>query len=545
VSKAVLNSPSDPLSINLYLLERDIHAAEEPNQEIRLPEIPFAKSTLIRRVKELESNGGLASDYSSHLWRPARKCLQSFRNNEFAAIRLPLKERVNYLRQKGERSPKKLAESYENAHVIAQVILQHGNNFEWEKTKALQQLACDMWNTFVQTSGVCPTGNCHPPVIVWGEGEDGPYALYDHDFKVVRLGEDAVPIISIPRGYLSKGVLGWTILGHESAHTILEQFPGALKEISRTINENISDYSEKLSHDFRTRGGLSHFWSSRVSEIAADVLGILYMGPAAAIGLIASLRGSEDDNHLSNRSGEEHPADTLRGLVAAYAVNRLDINPEVKRKWFNYLMKEVKKDFDSDEVGMSWRTAKICAEIVADTVMDTSIIDGRSLKQIHCWGNDDERLVDYYLGEESNKDGNIPYQSPHIVAAAGISLLFKQSLLIGSSSKTQEIFNHMIQFLNQEADRRSCLSCPLSQKEIYPLNSTSYTSKPTYSDENKSCIDPSPKSIGSDENKPGIDPLMALGIGVGAVAIGSLVVLALSGAFSGNKGRRVQTTGRV
>ncbi|WP_042282603.1 hypothetical protein [Candidatus Protochlamydia sp. R18] len=196
-------------------------------------------------------------------------------------------------------------------------------------------------------------------------------------------------------------------------------------------------------------------------------MAVLYMGPAAAVSLIAFLRAHRK-GQLSNKieSEDTHPADVLRGLLVAHAVSFLNISDSVKLNWANYLFQEVKKDYYSS----GWEFANTCARQVAYTVMHTPIINGQSLEEIKCWDSEDENLVNYYLDVRNVQDELIHYKAPHIIASANLRLLEKMKLQDSNDRQINDIFNQMINNLYEEGQlqkrNRNCLDCPLSQRNV-------------------------------------------------------------------------------
>lgn len=452
---------------NLHQLQVDIRRAERYSTAISLPAIPPTKEALRGRIQQLECN--LVAEYTPSFWDPAKKYLFERPSRDFKPLSLPMKERVVYFEDQGysNKSAYKKADQLERAHVIALLLLEKSSNYESEKMKALQQINCDMWNTFV-AGATCPTPNCLPPVTVLND-DDGPWALDRHEISTLKI--DAVPIISMPKGYINRGVLGLTILGHESVHAFLS--PEALKALGKAMLNDLNHH----------RKSIRDYWAQRVSETAADVGGVLFMGPTAAIGLIASLRACSRTLQLSNemdyadpdsQDGDPHPADILRGLVVAYTVLHLDITTVSKKSWAIDLLKEVKKDFDKDQLGLSWEKANEYCKEVAESIIYTKIVDGRSLKEIRCWNQTDEAAANSYSLEHCYLTPptlvNAPtYSAPHILAGANLYLLSYNCNLGSEPQKIQRVFNEMIASLIKESTRQGvlCKTCPLTQKIDY------------------------------------------------------------------------------
>ena len=71
---------------------------------------------------------------------------------------------------------------------------------------------------------------------------------------------------------------------HETGgHDILHADDGLLRELQDKIAAAVA--AAKLANH------LAEYWADRIDETASDVLGILNLGPAAAVGVLAYFRG--------------------------------------------------------------------------------------------------------------------------------------------------------------------------------------------------------------------------------------------------------------
>src|SRR6185312_13986049 len=104
-------------------------------------------------------------------------------------------------------------------------------------------------------------------------------------------------------------------------HAILHADTGLIEELQQTVLNALQNQGFK--------DGLPEYWSKRIDETASDVCGILNMGPVVGIAIIGYFRGlnaarSGGEPKLSNEGGlDEHPADILRGYLAAYTTSLL------------------------------------------------------------------------------------------------------------------------------------------------------------------------------------------------------------------------------
>lgn len=355
---------------NLSMLMTDIQNAEKLSKT--KPTLLGTKTLKETRekIKKFILDSNLT--YTSPFFEPVYHYLsQNFEEKEFNLINNPNSNK------------------YQLAHDSAQAILQRSDDSPAEvKTSiiALQRVVCDIWNTFVSASRVCPKDNCLPPIVKWGK--NGAYTFHTHSISILKTGNDCVPIISFPSGYANGGILGWTILGHETAHTVLESIPGLTQEIANNIIQNLYFHEPKVIE----------YWGTRVSEAAADVMEIMYMGPIAAVGLITFFR-SLNQGKLRNtidwknpldpnpdKKGDPHPADIFRAILAASVIYYLPIKDNYNT-YYN-LLTDIKNDFDYKLIGYSWESICRSILIVAHSIMKSSnsSLGGRSLANIRCWG---------------------------------------------------------------------------------------------------------------------------------------------------------------
>ena len=198
-------------------------------------------------------------------------------------------------------------------------------------------------------------------------------------------------------------------------------------------------------------------------------MSVLYMGPIAAVALMARFRANRDGQLNSNRDDAAvHPAGVLRILVLAYVVKELNIKDS--DMWFDFILNEVRKDFDSDELGMRWKQAKKAAQCVAQTIMNTPIVNGSSLKNIRCWNDADEDCVREYLGQPK-LFSHLPIpqlKTPHIVAAANQHLLTREVLTSSTDARISKTFKKMIQSIKLESEK-PCNKCALTSRNVYPV----------------------------------------------------------------------------
>ncbi|MGR3911963.1 MAG: hypothetical protein QRY71_01460 [Candidatus Rhabdochlamydia sp.] len=239
--------------------------------------------------------------------------------------------------------------SYPNSDLIPIIYAAIQQNFIPQKEnaslnkslKALREVVSDLYTKFIVdadgASCVNKKGKASP-VAYWSEGGLSTYPYHPGDpfFPGVKVG-----IVNVPKRYALGSPIAWGCLGHEVAgHDILASYPGAREELKEKVRQNLTSHKLSLT--------LEH-WEKRIEETAADILGVLNMGPAAAFSLIAFLRVLRPTS--SHTLGAEvylqdtHPIDLARGFLVANAVNLMRNQGFTKgNQYGTALFKELERD---------------------------------------------------------------------------------------------------------------------------------------------------------------------------------------------------------
>ncbi len=276
----------------------------------------------------------------------------------------------------------------------AQAILQQAEGFAARATDGFQEVVSDLYDGFLSAEdrrGVHPPDRgVIPPLVKWGAPDFGPYT-----WPVDSLSSWQVKagVVSLPPAHIRKGLLAWSALSHETAgHDVLHADTGLAEELARAVAQRVQPLGN----------GLADYWATRIDETASDVLGILNMGPAAGIGLIGYFRGlsaafgggpklrSEGDDR------DPHPADILRGYLAAETVSLLKFTG--RTKWRDFIAAETDKDLETIILGdteVSPGDARKSCRLVAEALVNfrAQRLEGHSLGEIQNWRDVDERKV--------------------------------------------------------------------------------------------------------------------------------------------------------
>jgi len=279
---------------------------------------------------------------------------------------------------------------------VSQALLQHAGGYAARATAAFHEVVSDLYEGFLSAEarrGVKPPDQgVVPPVVRWGSAEAGPYTWPATDTAALDV---KAAVVSLPAANATGGLLAWPALAHETAgHDIVAADAGLGDELARVVREQL--LAEKLGP------ALAGYWADRVDETAADVLGVLNMGPAAAVGLVGYFRAlngaARGTPALRNvgRADDPHPADLARAYVAAEAVRLLSFKGA--GSWADRLIAEADRDLGQLRLGnvaVSPGVAKASAAAVARAIVRTKLdaLEGRALGEIQDWRDRDEAIV--------------------------------------------------------------------------------------------------------------------------------------------------------
>lgn len=277
---------------------------------------------------------------------------------------------------------------------LGQAILQHGEAYAKAETRAFQEFISDLYDGFLSAEdrrGVkAPDLGVIPPLAKWGNPEAGPYTWPIDAAKSFHVG---AAVVNMPPANADQGLIAWAALGHETAgHDILHADKGLQAELAQALRTNLAS----LGH------GLGDYWADRIDETASDVMGILNLGPAAGIGLIAFFRGlgvaygQPPKLRSEGPDDDPHPADIVRGYLAAEVVALLSFSGHTA--WSRLIAAETEKDRDTIVLAgetISPSLARKAAKVVAKTLVKgkAKALEGHALGDIQGWADSDEAIL--------------------------------------------------------------------------------------------------------------------------------------------------------
>ena len=215
---------------------------------------------------------------------------------------------------------------------LASAILQNAAGYRRDETDGFQEVISDLYDGFLSAEdrrGVKPPDKgVIPPLVKWGNPNFGPYTFTIS--ATSSFGVEAA-VVSLPPAHAREGLMGWAALPHECAHDLLHADSGLHAALAGKVKARLDS----------AKNPLADYWADRIDETASDVLGILNMGPAAGVGLIAYFRGlrlavsGTDGLATKGPARSAHPIDILRAYLAAHAVSLLGFSG--RKKWSDAL----------------------------------------------------------------------------------------------------------------------------------------------------------------------------------------------------------------
>lgn len=385
-------------------------------------------------------------------------------------------------------------------------------------TRAFQEIVDDLFVSFLSAeeaksidSGIkikAPDLGIIPPMVRWNwNHESGPYInpnSIENSYGRLGIPWTAVPLVNLPIGFRQGGIAAWQSLGHETVgHGILSADLGLLDELKSAVIQQVSveimRQEPGMNKDLMSL--LCLYWSFVVSEAAADVMGVLHLGPTAAIGLITFFRGRCKANAVAMGTKkyfwqmnkglmeEPHPPTSWRIFMMAETVRLLKFSQA--DLWANVIEEEAMKDFGDFYLQMETgaypkifnkkpfmiEVAKSVARTMATHKLFT--LEGHALIDIQCWSERDEGLKNdfmrFFNGEppENIEEGCF---APYVLSAASELALRSTT----GKDKIKSIFDRMVLLLSKMHETNPGWTIPLLHSD--QVNSTqvgSATSMPT------------------------------------------------------------------
>ncbi|MGA1860971.1 hypothetical protein VH569_33730 [Azospirillum sp. 11R-A] len=305
---------------------------------------------------------------------------------------------------------------------VLHAILQNAEGYELQGTGAFQETVSDLYDGFLGAEdrrGVAPPDRAVvAPLVKWGEPAFGPYTW---PVEVTAHFGVGCTIVSLPPAYARRGVLAWSTLGHETGgHDILGADTGLISEVAGAIETALAGPGTP-THATRHKPVIVDAWLNWANETASDVLGVLNMGFAAALGVLGYLRAASEaygaaggrttgDLVIEGSAAAPHPIDALRAYVAAQTLRHcLYSGAKEDADFVDRLADQSLKGRTLSVDGCPWSVdeARKSAQEVADAIARTRFdaLERHALASIQNWRDRDERIVTRIMA--LLKDGEI------------------------------------------------------------------------------------------------------------------------------------------
>jgi len=326
---------------------------------------------------------------------------------------------------------------------LTQSILQRADMDVTPATLAFQEVIADLYDGYLseadRTGVKPPDHSVIAPLVKWGQPRSGPYVWPAPAAAGYGCGTG---VVSMPPAYANGGLAAWSALGHEGAgHAILHADEGLHAELAANVAQKIRASKDAQLKDKKVREELADYWSDKIDETASDVMSILNMGPAAAIGLIAYFRALRRDGKLLPfDTGSPHPTDIARGYLVAAAIGFCEF--EDAAQWRDLLVDEVTLDVPEEGVwlGRNRYPAEVVrdsASLAARAIMNDSVkaLENHRITEIQTWTAEDNLIVQILVTQVFMSGRALP-QTLHdgVYAAHGVAAAILVSLLDGRSS---------------------------------------------------------------------------------------------------------------
>lgn len=329
-------------------------------------------------------------------------------------------------------------------------IVQRTHHAFRRETMAFEEVVADVYHGFlsnVRRIGAWkPDHTIHAPLVAWGPGGpdyDGPYTYPAYPDEGIRAG-----IVVLPWSHARHSLVGWAMLAHEAAgHDIVGARENLMAEIARNLRNRGA-----LEKD-----GLGRYFARYLEEIVSDIMGVLNMGPAAAVAMLAYFRGwnaaSGYGRHLSRTQDDDHhPIEAVRPLVLAQAIPLLGFRGA--DDWHRIVLSMARHEYGKwlriGRARISVDRATEAARTVAQTIATRPLNEmGRlTLAGIQNWQDYDEDIATR-LRREIRGDIAIPkrygreFYASHAVSAGVIESLRGRRSVEVVFQRTIEVLQRM------------------------------------------------------------------------------------------------------
>lgn len=329
---------------------------------------------------------------------------------------------------------------------LTQSIVQRADPDVSKATLAFQEVVSDLYDGYLseadRTGVKPPDHSVIAPLVKWGQPHAGPYVWPAPAAAGYGCGTG---VVSMPPAFASAGLAAWSALGHEGAgHAILHADIGLHDELAANVAQKIRASRDASLSNRDARDALADYWFRKIDETASDVMGVLNMGPAAAVGLIAYFRALRRDGKLMPfDTGSPHPTDIARGYLVAAAIGFCDFADA--GEWRRLLNEEVTLDAPDEGVWLGGtlyppEVVQASASLAARSIMNDTLqaLEDHRITEIQDWTEEDNTIVQVLMTQVF-LSGQPLSQALHdgVYAAHGVAAAILVSLLDGRTGHHQ------------------------------------------------------------------------------------------------------------
>jgi hypothetical protein len=323
-----------------------------------------------------------------------------------------LKQQLAESEQQGEPADQAMADARSLADSLVGAVRDWGEAAYHQPLTRFEAVVSNLYRSFLSKDQRVTVGpplvETVPPLVTFAPTADaGPFTLPIDSVK--QFTGAAVGVVSLPGAYAAHPLL-WPALAHETGgHDVIHADPGLLDELATGV--------AKLDGVSKNLGGI---WGAWMDETAADVYGLLNVGPSFAVSLAAFFSALEASGSNQQKIGtigtllpvsqgqlvDPHPVDLLRLYVAMGVIAALEgLSVSTRSAWLTQIEAIAKvagggaTTIDVVDVGTRSVVQKLPLSEMADVAKKVGqfvataklgALGGHGIQDIETWDDTDE-----------------------------------------------------------------------------------------------------------------------------------------------------------